>query len=144
MQKSPTKRNITLNTHIEEIREAWYGRDEKSVWPLWLDDIVSGICRLDWYGDREQQIPLSTLKLITVLTELEEISTATVGELLGLKDAMARKYSTAARLAYPHIVRSLNDREVTSMKYPQRSIVSVAHGEFLGYAGGIQTKRRTT
>lgn len=127
------KPNILHNTRLEEIREDWYGREAKGVWPLWLDDIVSGICRLDWYGDRQQQVPLSTSKLVRVLTELEEISAENVSQLLKTGKRMAQMYCKAARLAYPFICRSLDNPNIRSMRYPHVSIVSVAHGESLGY-----------
>jgi hypothetical protein len=127
------KPSILHNTRLEEIREDWYTREHKSVWPLWLDDIVSGVCRLDWYGEREQQVPLSTSKLVRVLTELEEISSENVALLLKCGVQMARKYAKAARLCYPFICRSLDNPSIRSMRYPHVSIVSVAHGEHLGY-----------
>ncbi|MNF73327.1 hypothetical protein D3C84_553240 [compost metagenome] len=130
MARRPT---VLHNTRTEAIREDWYGREDKHIWPLWLDDIVSGVCRLDWYGDREQQVPLSTTKLIRVLTELEVISSDSVKEILGCGIQMARKYAKAARIAYPFICRSLDDRKIRSMHYPRGSIVSAAHGEALGY-----------
>lgn len=124
---------ILHNTRIDDIREDWFGREHKGVWPLWLDDIVSGVCRLDWYGAREQQVPLSTLKLITVLVELEVITTDSVAALLGLGKRMASKYTQAARIAYPLICRSLDNPSIRSMHYPHTSIVSEAHGIALGY-----------
>lgn len=130
MARKPT---ILYNTRVEEIREEWWGREEKHVWPLWLDDIVSGVCRLDWYGPREEQRPLSTAKLVKVLAELEEISTESVRTLLGGGVRMAQRYAKAARLAYPFVCKSLDDRGIRTMRYPQVSIVSEAHGVALGY-----------
>lgn len=130
MARKPT---ILQNTRIEDIREDWYGREHKGVWPLWLDDIVSGICRLDWYGEREQQVPLSTAKLIRILTELEEISSENVSQLLKTGVRMARKYAQAARIAYPLIVKSLDTPSIRSMRYPHRSLASYDHGVALGY-----------
>lgn len=124
---------ILQNTRIEDIREEWYGKPEKHVWPLWLDDVVTGVCRLDWYGPREQQVPLSTAKLIKVLAELEEISVVSVGELLGYKKRMAERYAKAARIAYPFICRSLDNHAIRTMRYPHVSIVSEAHGLTLNY-----------
>lgn len=130
MARKPT---ILYNERLEEIREEWWGREDKHIWPLWLDDIASGICRLDWYGAREQQVPLSTAKLVKVLSELEEISSESVKALLGGGIQMARKYAKAARLAYPFVCRSLDSRSIRTMHYPKVSIVSEAHGLALGY-----------
>ena len=127
------KPNVLVNDIRQEFCEEWFGRDEPNVWPLWIDDIVSGIARLDWYGEREQQIPLSTYSIIQCFIHLDEISTQTVMELLGLKERMARKYASACRLAYPFLKRSLASEQIKNTRYPQTSIVSYEHGIKLGY-----------
>ena len=127
------KPNILKNNIRKEFCEEWFGRDEPNTWPLWIDDIVSGIARLDWYGEREQQIPLSTSSIIQCLVHLDEISTETVMELLELKQRMARKYAAACRLCYPFLKRSLESEQVKKTRYPQISIVSYEHGLKLGY-----------
>lgn len=127
------KPNVLVNDIRQEFCEEWFGRDEHSIWPLWIDDIVSGIARLDWYGEREQQIPLSTYSIIQCFIHLDEISTQTVMELLGLKERMARKYASASRLAYPFLKRSLASEQIKNTRYPQTSIVSYEHGIKLGY-----------
>lgn len=127
------KPNILINGIKEEFASEWFGRDEREVWPLWIDDIVSGVARLDWYGEREQQIPLSTSAIILCFATLDEISTERVMELLGLKERMARKYASACRLCYPFLKRSLQSEEIKRMRYPQISIVSEEHGLSLGY-----------
>lgn len=124
---------ILFNNIKEQFCELWFGRDDFDVWPLWLDDILSGVTRLDWYGQREQQVPLSMSKLIKVFTTLDEISTENIMELLGMKQAMARKYAQAARIAYPLLQRSMNDDRIRSMRYPRTSIVSYEHGVAMGY-----------
>lgn len=121
---------ILTNTLIEEIRWEWEHREEKHIWPLWLDDIVSGVCRLDWYGDRANQTPLSTTKLILILTELEEISTVSVMELLKTSRRMASSYASAARLAYPFIEKSLGNDSIKNIAYPKAKYVSEKHARF--------------
>ena len=127
------KPNVLVNDLKQEFCEEWFGRDDPSVWPLWIDDIVSGVARLDWYGGREQQIPLSTSSIIQCFIHLDEISTQSVVELLGLKERMARKYASACRLAYPFLKRSLASEQIKKTSYPQVSIVSYEHGIKLGY-----------
>lgn len=127
------KANILINEIKEDLAQEWYGRENYSVWPLWIDDILSGVARLDWYGDREQQIPLATGKILKCLITLDIISTESVQSLLGTGRIMANKYAQACRIAHPFIVKSLASREVLSMKYPQQSIVSEAHGIARGY-----------
>lgn len=127
------KPNILCNDIKEEFASEWFGRDEREVWPLWIDDIVSGVARLDWYGERGQQIPLSTSAIILCFATLEEISTESVMELLGIKKRQAERYNKACRLCYPFLKRSLQSEEIKKMRYPQISIVSEEHGLSLGY-----------
>lgn len=127
------KPNILINDIRKDFCEGWFGRDEPKVWPLWIDDIVSGVARLDWYGEREQQIPLSTSSIIQCFVSLDEISTKSVMELLDLKERMARKYSAACRICYPFLKRSLESEAIKNTKYPQVSIVSEDHGIHIGY-----------
>lgn len=127
------KPNVLVNDIREEFCDAWFSRDELKIWPLWVDDIVSGVARLDWYGEREQQIPLSTSSIIQCFIHLDEISTKSVAHLLQLGDRMARKYSAACRLCYPFFKRELEKPRSERLVYPQVSIVSVEHGLKLGY-----------
>lgn len=127
------KPNILINDIRKDFCEEWFGRDEPKVWPLWIDDIVSGVARLDWYGEREQQIPLSTSSIIQCFVSLDEISTKSVMELLDLKERMARKYSAACRICYPFLKRSLESEAIKKTRYLQVSIVSEDHGKHLGY-----------
>lgn len=125
---------ILVNDIKEQFASEWFGRDDFDVWPLWLDDILSGVTRLDWYGQREQQVPLSMSKLIKIFTTLDEISTENIMELFGMKNAMARKYAQAARIAYPLLKRSMNDDTIKNTRYPRMSIVSYEHGLAKGYS----------
>lgn len=124
---------VLINNIKEEFCELWFGRDDFNIWPLWIDDILSGVTRLDWYGEREQQVPLSMSKLIKIFTTLDEISTATVVELLGVSNRMASKYAQAARIAYPLLKKSIDNPSIQSVRYPQVSIVSYEHGISRGY-----------
>lgn len=122
-----------INDIRYDICNEWFGRLEKTVWPLWLDDILYGVARLDWYGDREQQIPLSTASILQCFLNLDVISTKSVMELLQLKQRMARKYAAACRIAYPFLKRSLEDDIIKNRVYPHRTLVSYEHGMRLGY-----------
>ena len=127
------KPNILINDIRQDFCEEWFGRDEPSVWPLWIDDIVSGIARLDWYGEREQQIPLSTSSIIQCFIHLDEISTRNIQELLNMGKRQAERYNKACRLAHPFLKRSLASEQIKRTRYPQISIVSYEHGLALGY-----------
>jgi hypothetical protein len=51
-----------VNCILPEIQEIRY-IDEDS-WPLWVDDIVSGVARWDWYNRSERNRPLSTKNIM--------------------------------------------------------------------------------
>ena len=127
------KPNILINDIKEQMCVEWWVREDYDTWPLWIDDIVSGVSRLDWYGDKPSQIPLATSSIVKCFLFLDEISTESVMELLELKQRMARKYAAACRLCYPFLKRSLESEQIKKMRYPQISIVSVEHGLKLGY-----------
>lgn len=128
------------NTLRHQISEEWWGREDKTVWPLWLDDILYGIARLDWYGNRENQIPLSTLNILKCLSELDEITTESVMDILGIKQSQAKLYVRACALALPYIERSLNSPEIRRMKYPHVSIAGYEHGIAVGYDKQCRSK----
>jgi len=121
------------NPRKEEIFWEWQGREEKTMWPLWLDDIAYGVARLDWYGNKHNQIPLSTVNIIRCITTLDAITTESVMELLGLKKTQAKLYVKACSLCLPQIHRSLDNKQIKNMKYPSVTIVSYQHGLSLGY-----------
>lgn len=124
---------ILINDIREQMCDEWWGREDSDTWPLWIDDIVSGVARLNWYGDKEQQIPLSTVNIIKCFLFLPEISTDTVMEFLELKKSQAKLYVKACTLCYPWLKKCLSDEGVLRTKYPRRSIVCEEHGIHLGY-----------
>jgi hypothetical protein len=124
---------VLVNDIREQICEHWYGRDEPDIWPVWIDDIVSGVARLDWYGDKPNQIPLATTHIIKCFLFLDEISTENVMELLEFKKSQAKLYVKACTLCYRFLKRSLEDKEVLNLKYPRQSIVCEQQGIEYGY-----------
>jgi hypothetical protein len=124
---------VLVNDIKDEFCEHWYGKDEPDTWPVWIDDIVSGVARLDWYGDKVDQIPLSTTNIIKCFLFLNEITTGNVMELLEMKKSQASLYVKACTLCYRFLKRSLEDKELLRMKYPRQSIVSEQQGIELGY-----------
>lgn len=124
---------VLVNDIKRDFCEHWHGRDEPDTWPLWIDDIVSGVARLDWYGDKPNQIPLATSHIIKCFLFLDEISTESVIELLGIKKSQATLYVKACTLSYRFIKKSLEDKPTTSMKYPRQSIVCEQQGINFGY-----------
>lgn len=128
------------NPYKEMIFEQWIEKDERTTWPLWLDDIVSGVARLDWYGDRDNQIPLSTVRIIQCLTILDIITTESVMGLLEIGKSQAKLYVKACSLCLPLISKSLADRRILRMHYPSNTIVSYEHGLSLGYDKQCKSK----
>lgn len=124
---------VLVNDIRRDFCDHWYGRDEPDTWPVWIDDIVSGVARLDWYGDKPNQIPLATTSIIKCFLCLNEISTDTVTELLEIKKSQASLYVKACTLSYRFLKRSLEDKEILRMKYPRQSIVCEQQGIELGY-----------
>lgn len=122
------------NSIREQFIEHWYGREDTDVWPVWVDDIVSGVARLDWYGDRESQIPLATGKIIKCYLWLDEFTVENIMELLEAGKRMAQRYLKACQLCYRFFERSLSDFRIHSMRYPRNSIVTVQQGLDLGYS----------
>lgn len=117
----------------ELFADEWYGRVDSDIWPLWVDDIVSGIARLDWYGNKDGQIPLATGKIIQCYLWLDEFSEAAVMELLETSKRMAQYYIRACKVCYPFFKRSLESKDTLSMRYPRRSIVCHKQGLAKGY-----------
>lgn len=124
---------VLINDIREDFCDNWYGRDEPDTWPVWIDDIVSGVARLDWYGNRDNQIPLSTSSIIKCFLFLNEISTESVMGLFEFKKSQAKLYVKACTLCYPWFKKSLDNKKVLSMKYPRQSIVCEQQGIELGY-----------
>lgn len=123
-----------MQNDIRELfADEWYGRIDSDIWPLWVDDIVSGVARLDWYGNKDGQIPLATGKIIQCYLWLDEFSEPAVMELLETSKKMAQYYIKACKACYPFFRRSLESKEVLSIRYPRRSIVCYQQGVTKGY-----------
>jgi hypothetical protein len=124
---------VLVNDLRAKIGEEWWGREDYDMWPLWLDDIVSGVARLDWYGNKQTQIPLSTTNIIRCFLHLPNISTETVMELLEIQKSQAKLYVKACCLCYPWLKRSMENEDILRTKYPRQSIVSEEQGLKYGY-----------
>lgn len=124
---------VLVNDIRDKVGEEWWGREDYDMWPLWLDDIVSGVARLDWYGNKQNQIPLSTTNIIRCFLHLPNISTETVMELLEIQKSQAKLYVKACCLCYPWLKKSLENEDILKTKYHRRSIVSEEQGLKYGY-----------
>lgn len=105
------------NCVLPEMTDVLY-RDEDS-WPLWVDDIVSGVARLDWYGRKEEQRPLSKKKIVKCFALLEEINASTVSHLLLVEQRQATRYYKACELLHQRMIDGYCDTRVHSLRYPK-------------------------
>jgi hypothetical protein len=92
--------------------------DHEDNWPLWIDDAVSGVARLDWYGDRDEQIPLSKKKILLCFALLETINTSTISHLLKIERRHAARYFKACDLLHEILIDNFCNDDVRLMRYP--------------------------
>lgn len=76
-------------------------------YPIWLDDVLQGISRLDWYRPDERSIPLSVKSLLRILDALPVISTDNIAALLLVEERQARRYLKAVELAMPFLLKGI-------------------------------------
>ncbi|ATW58273.1 hypothetical protein CNR37_00066 [Pseudomonas phage ventosus] len=105
-----------VNCIQPEMNDVVYEDDDS--WPLWVDDAVSGVARLDWYGPREEQVPLSKKKIVQCFALLETINTSTISHLLKIERRQAARYFKACELLHEKLVDNFCDDSVRSMRYP--------------------------
>ncbi|HAO74705.1 MAG TPA: hypothetical protein DCW62_06735 [Pseudomonas sp.] len=81
-------------------------------------DIIEGIARLDWHdhGPDDVSKPLSVRNLMLILEAVEVVTTATVGELLGIGTRHAQRYVKAIQLAIPFLMKSRPKRLINDME----------------------------
>jgi hypothetical protein len=104
-RKPATHRNPFVGLHrllsqCKETHEA-YG------YPLWLDDVLQGVARLDWYRKDSRSIPLSVRNMLRLLGYLPCITTAHVAALLLIENRQAQRYVQALRIAIPRLVAAM-------------------------------------
>jgi hypothetical protein len=111
--RKPASFANSIQPEIQEVRYL----DEES-WPLWVDDPVSGVSRLDWYSNREDQKPLSTKNIMQCFACLEEINASTISYLLNIGKRQAQVYMKACTTLHDKLVDNYCDDDVRSMRYP--------------------------
>uniref|UniRef100_A0AAU6VZK4 RNA polymerase sigma factor n=2 Tax=unclassified bacterial viruses TaxID=12333 RepID=A0AAU6VZK4_9VIRU len=104
------------NCILPEIQEVRY-MDEES-WPLWVDDAVSGVARLDWYRVGGRSVPLSKASILKCFACLEEINASTISHLLNIGERQAQRYMKACELLHERLVDNFCDDNIRSMRYP--------------------------
>lgn len=76
-------------------------------YPAWLDDVLQGVARLDWYRTNGRSIPLSVRRMLLILDQLSVITAAEVAPLLLVEVRQAQRYVQALRLAMPHLIAGM-------------------------------------
>lgn len=87
-------------------------------WPLWVDDVIQGIARLDWYRQGERSVPLSGKKIVQCLAYLNEIGAFEVSHLLQIGKRQSTRYVKACELAIPRLLEGYCNDKVRCMRYP--------------------------
>jgi hypothetical protein len=102
-----------IQPEIQQIRYI-----EEDSWPLWVDDAVVGVSRLDWYDRGSRNIPLSSKGIMQCFACLEEINASTISHLLNIGERQAQRYMKACELLHERLVDNYCDDNVRLMKYP--------------------------
>lgn len=88
-------------------------------YPPFAMDIIEGIARLDWHdraiGSGGKSMPLSVQNLMVILESLPVISTAAVGELLGVEQRHSQRYVKAIGLILPYMMDARPESLVLEM-----------------------------
>ena len=94
--KPSTKRIRSVpNPHRNRLMWAQFGEDQA------VDDILSGICRLD-YGTEKS---LNPARLFVLLKSADMISSELIEAVMRLQERQARRYMAAVKLAIKHLDR---------------------------------------
>lgn len=90
-------------------------------WPLWVDDVLSGIARLDWYSVKpsRRDAPLSVRNILKCFAYLDNIDVYGISHLLHLGKRQAQVYMKACELAHKFLIDGFCDDSVRSLHYPE-------------------------
>ncbi|MND53009.1 hypothetical protein D3C80_440350 [compost metagenome] len=104
------------NCVLPEISDALYNSDGQ--WPLWIDDVVSGVSRLDWYRRGSRSVPLSAKDILRCFAHLEVIDASQISHLLGVAERQAQRYFKACLLCHERLIEGYCDLSIRTMRYP--------------------------
>jgi hypothetical protein len=99
-----------------EMLEVLHEGDDQ--WPLWVDDVVQGVARLDWYSRERRDPPLSAKNIVRCFAYLDTIDSYQISHLLGLGLRQAQVYLKACQLIHERLVDGFCDPAVRSIHYP--------------------------
>lgn len=98
---SGRKPKVVQNAFVREFREiGCYGL---SLLGAHTENILVGVCRVNWYRKEGEQRPLSLRKLVYVLGKFDEVTYAKISWLLDVEKRQAQRYLKAAELALEFI-----------------------------------------
>ena len=114
--KSLGRPAVSIQNCIQpEMLEVLHEGDDN--WPLWVDDVVQGIARLDWYRTG-YNVPLSTKNILRCFAYLDVIDAYQISHLLGIGLRQAQVYLKACSLAHEKLLDGYCNDEVRSLHYP--------------------------
>lgn len=111
--RKPASFANAIRPEIEQMRFM----DEEN-WPLWVDDPLSGVARLDWYRRGDHNTPLSKVKIVQCFACLDEINASTISHLLNLGKRQSQVYMKACTLLHEKLIDNYCDDNIRSMRYP--------------------------
>lgn len=114
---APGKKPLSIeNAVLPEMLEVLHAGEDN--WPLWVDDVVQGIARLDWYRQGSRSVPLSGKKIVQCFAYLSTIDVYQISRLLQVGERQARRYLKACELAHDRLIAGYCTDSIRLMKYP--------------------------
>lgn len=105
--KKPVKGGTNVeNTVIEQMQ---FRKPYDTFCPI--NDIVSGVCRLDHYSQKTRNTPLSQNKIYDILSTIELINKREVKSFLGVADRQAQVYVKALGIIVPELEKLFEEDE---------------------------------
>lgn len=86
-------------------------------WPLWVDDVLHGVARLDWNGNLRNR-PLSTKNILKCFAYLEAIDVFSISHLLCVAKRQAQRYMAACQLVQQKLIDGYCEDSVRTLHYP--------------------------
>lgn len=96
--------------------------NDSEEWPLWVDDVLVGVARLDWYAQEEDQTPLSAKKMLKIFCSLDIVSPENISQLLQTGRRQAMRYYKACAMAHQKLIDGYCETSVHSLTYPETFI----------------------
>lgn len=109
------KPKVVLNRAYNIVNEYRYGDVDK--WPLFIDEVLIGVSRLDWNHSK----PLSTGRMKWLLQSFPILTVHLISYHCNIGERFARDYLTACQISIKWIKKGYDDVNVRGMSYPKIS-----------------------